>query len=91
MGLHRFAFVETDSPAGSTLGQRIRNQRLNLFMTQSDLAEALKAAGTPVEQSNISRWEADATVPALRYRPTLAQVLRIAPHILYDGIQAAAS
>lgn len=65
-----------------TLGRRIRRQRRNLFLTQEALAAALG-----VDQANVSRWETDVCVPALRHRAALAEALMISPAILFAGVE----
>jgi transcriptional regulator with XRE-family HTH domain len=53
------------------LGKRIKLARIELEMTQEDLAKAIKAA-----QKSISRYETGASLPTLETLEKMAKVLK---------------
>lgn len=64
-----------------SFAKRLVRQRRAVYLTQAAVAAKLG-----VTQSAVARWESGKTVPALRHRLPLAQVLCISPHVLYEGV-----
>lgn len=72
------------------LGQAIRARRLERFLTQQDLADALTAASggdVILDRSAISRWESGDNAPSLRHKALLVEVLEL-PTSFINGAAA---
>lgn len=57
-------------------------RRSELLLTQAELAERLGCS-----TSVVSKWEAGLSYPALRYRPTLAALLRVNRAVLFGDME----
>lgn len=63
------------------LGRLIRDRRLELDMTQLDIAKRVN-----VDQGAVSSWERGSTKPVRKYRVPLAEALNLEPIKLFpDG------
>lgn len=62
-------------------GRLVRDRRLELDMTQLDIAKRVN-----VDQSTVGFWERGTTKPVRKYRVPLAKALGLDPMILFpDG------
>lgn len=71
-----------DAPANhvSLLAQAIKARRIERYLTQQELAQALTEASegaVVIDRSAISRWESGDTQPSLKHRGVLVDVLEI--------------
>lgn len=69
-------------------GRNIRTMREQRGLTQAALTDAIRAANPDLtlDRASISRWESGESAPALRYRPTLAQVLGVDIVLLFQRL-----
>ena len=67
-------------------GDALLMARLELGLTQRDVADKCKALGRNVEDSNLSRYERGLIVPGPRSLPVLAEVLGLAVGDLFERI-----
>lgn len=72
--------MKNDERSRTPFAARLVKQRRANFLTQRDLAGKLG-----VTQAAVARWEIGRYTPALRYRKALADILNIAPSILFEG------
>ena len=68
-----------------TLGDRIKRLRIESGMTQTDLAKALDSQGASAKRIAISRWENNASVPALWQLKCVANVFGVTIDYLVEG------
>ncbi len=59
------------------IGEVIQNRRRDLGMNQSELADALNAAGESITNQAVCKWEKNLTLPNARQLLSLCRVLRI--------------
>ena len=59
----------------NTLGDHLRKHRLDLGLLQREIAEQIG-----VEESTITNWERQRTVPEIRYIPRIVEFLGYALH-----------
>lgn len=62
-----------------TLGEKIRNMREDLGLSQSDMAKLI-----PMNQSNYSKIERDVQEPNISQLKRICQILRLDPRYLLD-------
>ena len=70
-------------------GKRIARLRRDAFMTQEQFAQAIVDAGggkVSLTRSSVANWEAGNYVPALRYRPLIADVLEQDVRLLFEPL-----
>jgi transcriptional regulator with XRE-family HTH domain len=64
----------------NTLGDHLRSRRLDLDLSQSNVAEQIG-----VDTTTICNWESNASLPAIRYLPAIIQFLGYDPQPAVDS------
>src|SRR5262249_43289622 len=65
----------------NSLGDRVRARRLDLALTQKDLARRLR-----IDATTVNNWETGRAVPALRLLPRIIQFLDYAPYMAAETV-----
>lgn len=68
-------------------GDRLMRARLAAGLLQREVAERCTERGVPVDQSQVSQWEASRSAPLPPKLPVLAEVLGCSVNDLYDHAQ----